>query len=99
MIIVQALSIPHFKGLGMRNLQYKISIYKRKHNKMSSYFDFPLKHWQKNCEGIKVASTRASYKWEGSDKVTTSVANFLGNRMDNEKSVKKRIYNNGILLP
>ena len=40
-IIVQAPSIPHFKGLGMRSLQYKIIIYQKIDNKitmtMSSY--------------------------------------------------------------
>ena len=43
-IIVLAPSIPHFKGLGMRNLQYEISIYQKINNKAtmtrSSYFDF-----------------------------------------------------------
>ena len=43
-IIVPAPSIPHFKGLGMRNLQYEISIYQKINNKatmtISSYFDF-----------------------------------------------------------
>ena len=42
--IVPAPSMPHFKGLGMRNLQYEISIYQKIDNKatmaMSSYFDF-----------------------------------------------------------
>ena len=47
----------------------------------------------KKLRGHQSASKRASYKWEGSDKVTTSVAKLLGNTMDNEKSVKKRIYN------
>ena len=43
-IMVTAPSIPHFKGLGMRNLLYEISIYQKSNNKatmiMSSYFDF-----------------------------------------------------------
>ena len=43
-IVVPAPSIPHFKGLGMRNLQYEISIYQKINDKakmpMSSYFDF-----------------------------------------------------------
>ena len=47
----------------------------------------------KKLRGHQSASKRASYKWEGSDKVTTSVDKFLGNTMDNEKSAKKRIYN------
>jgi hypothetical protein len=37
-------SIPQFKGLGMRNLQYELNIYQKVRNKatmtMSSYFDF-----------------------------------------------------------
>ena len=43
-IIVWASSIPDFKGLGMRNLQYETSIYQNINNKatilMSSYLDF-----------------------------------------------------------
>ena len=43
-IVVQALSIPHFKGLGTRNLQYEIGVCQKNHNKvtlaMSNYFDF-----------------------------------------------------------
>jgi hypothetical protein len=43
-IIVRTPTIPHFKGLGMRNFQYKISIYQKVNNKatmpMSSYLDF-----------------------------------------------------------
>jgi hypothetical protein len=42
--IVRAPTIPHFKGLGMRNLQYEISIYQKINNKAtmpkSSYLDF-----------------------------------------------------------
>ena len=43
-IIVTAPSIPHFKGLGTRNLLYELSIYEKINNKatmiMLSYFDF-----------------------------------------------------------
>ena len=43
-IIVRTPTISHFKGLGMRNLQYEISIYQKINNKatmpMSSYLDF-----------------------------------------------------------
>ena len=46
--MVQAPSIPHFKGLGMRNLQYEISIYQKINNKatmtMSSYLIFSDSH-------------------------------------------------------
>ena len=42
--MIQALSIPHFKGLGMRNLQYEVRIFQKIHDKvtmtMSSYFHF-----------------------------------------------------------
>ena len=42
--IVLAPSIPHFKGLDMRNLQYEIRVCQKIHNKVtltiSSYFDF-----------------------------------------------------------
>ena len=34
-IIVQAPTIPHFKGLGMRNLQYEIRICQKSHNKVT----------------------------------------------------------------
>ena len=39
MIIVQAPTIPHFKGLSMRNLQYEIGICQKQHTKvaMSTY--------------------------------------------------------------
>ena len=43
-IIIGVPSTPHFKGLGMRNLQYEISIDQKINNKatmtMSTYFDF-----------------------------------------------------------
>ena len=35
MIIVQAPTIPHFKGLGMRNLQYEIKFCKKQHTKVA----------------------------------------------------------------
>ena len=35
MIIVPAPSIPHFKGLDMRNLQYEIRICQKSHNKVT----------------------------------------------------------------
>ena len=42
--MIQAPSIPHFKGLGMRNLQYEMRICQKNHNKvtmtMSSNFHF-----------------------------------------------------------
>ena len=42
--IVRSPSIPHFKGLDMRNLQYEIRVCQKIHNKVtltiSSYFDF-----------------------------------------------------------
>ena len=43
-IIVRAPSIPHFKGMNMKNLQYEISIYQNINNEatmpMSNYLDF-----------------------------------------------------------
>jgi hypothetical protein len=43
-IIVRAPTIPHFQGLGMKNLQFEISIYQKINNKatmpMSNYLDF-----------------------------------------------------------
>ena len=33
MIVVKAHSIPHFKGLGMRNLEYEIRICQKIYNK------------------------------------------------------------------
>ena len=42
--MIQSPSIPHFKGLGMRNLQYEMIICQKTHNKvtmtMSSNFHF-----------------------------------------------------------
>ena len=34
-IVVQAPTIPHFKGLGMRNLQYEIRICQKQHTKVA----------------------------------------------------------------
>ena len=46
-IIVQAPSIPHFKGLGMRNLEYEIRVRQKTHTKvtmaMSMLWQFFLK--------------------------------------------------------
>ena len=36
-IIVLAPSIPHFKGLGMRNLHYEIRISKKSHNTVTNH--------------------------------------------------------------
>ena len=55
-IIVQAPTIPHFKGLSMRNLQYEIRICQKQHTKvaMSTYANVVTVFLKQSLFGMRV---------------------------------------------